>query len=137
MVGLLWRAGQREAAIRLEEYWNRLLESSNISLFCGYPIDVFADEFQAAIIDPVLCNHTHLVPVEGALETALHRAMNEVLGVRAEGLRSLMKANHRPSWGEVPRPEATILWLRNNLPGSAREIIQLTRQYYNQVGSVR
>jgi hypothetical protein len=137
MVGLLWRAGQREAAIRLEEYWNRLLESSNISLFCGYPIDVFAEEFHGTTIDPVLCSHTHLIPIDGALESALHRAMNEVLGPRVKGLRSLMKANHRPSWGEVPQPEATILWLRSNLPGSARAIIQLARKYYHPVASAR
>jgi hypothetical protein len=137
MVGLLWKAGQREAAARVEEYWNQLLESSNISLFCGYPIDVFTDEFQGDTIEPVLCNHTHLIPVDGALESALHRAMHEVLGPRAYDLRSLMKANHRPSWGEVPRPEATLLWLRHNLPGSAGDIIQLARKYYHPVASAR
>ena len=32
MVGLLWKAGQREAAVRLEALWNGLLRSSSISL---------------------------------------------------------------------------------------------------------
>ena len=137
MVGLLWTAGQRPAAVRLEEYWNRLLHSSNISLFCAYPIDVFDDEFRVEQVDALLCAHTHMVPIDDELEFALNRAMNEVLGDRVTGLRSLIKANHRPSWGEVPRSEAVILWLRNNLPGSAREIIGLARQYYQPLASAR
>ena len=137
MVGLLWTAGQRAAAVELEEYWNRLLHSSNISLFCAYPLDIFAEEFQVETIDALLCCHTHLVPVDEALDSALERALNEVLGARAQGLRALMKANHRPSWGEVPRPEAIILWLRNNLPGSAREIIHRARQYYQPIAAAR
>lgn len=137
MVGLLWTAGQRAAAVQLEEYWNRLLHSSNISLFCAYPLDIFAEEFQVETIDALLCCHTHLVPVDEALDSALERALNEVLGARAQGLRALMKANHRPSWGEVPRPEAIILWLRNNLPGSAKEIIHRARQYYQPIAAAR
>jgi hypothetical protein len=130
MVGILWKAGEYAAAARLEELWNELLKSSHIRLFCGYPIDVFAEEFQVEKVDSVLCSHTHMLPVDEALEGALNRAMEEVLGTRVEGLRTLIKANHRPSWGEVPRTEAVILWLRSNLPGSAGEIINLARRYY-------
>ncbi len=130
MVGILWTWNEYAAAARLEELWNQLLKSSHIRLFCGYPIDVFGEEFQVEKVDPLLCAHTHMLPVDDALESALDRAMSEVLGSRVEGLRSLMKANYRPSWGEVPRTEALILWLRNNLPGSAGEILSLARQYY-------
>lgn len=130
MVGILWKQGQFAAAARLEELWNQLLKSSHIRLFCGYPIDVFGEEFQVENMDPLLCAHTHMLPVDEALESALHRAMDEVLGGRVEGLRALIKANYRPSWGEVPRSEAIILWLRNNLPGSAGEILNLARRYY-------
>jgi hypothetical protein len=130
MVGILWMANQYAAAARLEELWNKLLRSSHIRLFCGYPIDVFGEEFQVEKVDPLLCAHTHMLPMDDALESALDRAMNEVLGSRVEGLRTLMKANYRPSWGEVPRTEALILWLRNNLPGSAGEILSRARGYY-------
>ncbi len=130
MVGLLWKAGHQTAAARLEGFWNSLLRSRNISLFCGYPIDVFGNEFQVGVVDPLLCAHTHMLPVDDALESALHQAMNEVLGSRVDGLRALITANYRPAWGEVPRSEATILWLRNNLPGSAEQILRLARQYY-------
>ena len=137
MVGLLWVAEQRAAAVRLEEYWNSLLHSSNISLFCAYPIDVFGEEFQVEYVDALLCAHTHMVPIDDDLEFALNRAMNEVLGERVASIRGLIKANHRPSWGEVPRSEAIILWLRNNLPGSAREILGLARTYYQPLAAAR
>jgi hypothetical protein len=137
MVGVLWKAEQYAAAAGLETLWNRLLQSSHIRLFCGYPIDVFGDEFRSEKIDPLLCAHTHLLPVDDALEDALKRAMNDVLGDRAEGLRTLITANHRPSWGAVPRSEAVILWLRNNLPGSAPEILRLARDYYQPAASAR
>ena len=137
MVGLLWIAGQRAAAVRLEEYWNSLLHSSNISLFCAYPIDVFGDEFQVEHVDALMCAHTHMVPIDDDLEFALNRAMNEILGERVADIRGLIKANHRPSWGEVPRSEAIILWLRNNLPGSASEILNLARRYYQPLAAAR
>jgi hypothetical protein len=137
MVGLLWKAGQREAAIRLEGYWNSLLRSSNISLFCAYPIDVFAEEFHSENVDAVLCAHTHMVPIDDELESALTRAMDEVLGERVAALRALFKGNHRPAWGEVPRSESIILWLRNNLPGSANRIVSLARQYYQPLAAAR
>ena len=137
MVGVLWKAGEFAAAVRLEELWNQLLKSSDIRLFCGYPIDVFGDEFRADKMDALMCAHTHMLPVDDALESALNRAMDQVLGSRVEALRAHIKANHRPAWGEVPRSEAVILWLRNNLPGSASEILQLARQYYQPLASAR
>jgi hypothetical protein len=129
MVGLLWKAGARHAAVRLEELWNGLLRNSQVSLFCAYPIDVFGPDFQPENVDPLLCTHTHLVPLNSELEQALHRAMEEVLGPRHDAPRDSIQANHRPAWGEVPTGEALILWLRNNLPGSADKILSLAREH--------
>jgi hypothetical protein len=130
MVGLLWKAREHSAAVQLEELWNEMLRRSDVSLFCAYPIDIFSPDFHAAKVDALLCTHTHLLPLDGALEGALNRAMDEVLGSRVDGLRRLIQANHRPSWGAVPEAEALVLWLRNNLPGSADEILTRARQYY-------
>jgi len=132
MVGILWQVGHESAAIALEELWNEILVEAGLDLFCAYPIDVFGNGFHVAGIDQVLCAHTHLVPTGGEqnLESAIDRAMGDVLGTRADGLRPLMKANYRPSWGIVPRGEAVILWLRNNLPDYADEILSRARRYY-------
>jgi hypothetical protein len=137
MVGLLWKTGRFSAAVQLEEFWNGMLESSDISLFCAYPIDVFGEEFRVETVDSVLCAHTHMLPVDEALESALNRAMDEVLGPRMASLRGLIKANYRPSWGVVPRSEAIILWLRNNLPGTAGEILELAKRYYQPLAAAR
>jgi hypothetical protein len=135
MVGLLWQAGQTSAAVRLEQLWNELLKASDVSLYCAYPIDILGPDFRHASVDALLCAHTHLVPTDSTLEAALERAMDEVLGGRVDGLRSLIQANHRPAWAALPKAEAIILWLRNNLPGSAERIITRAREYQELGGS--
>jgi PAS domain S-box-containing protein len=131
MVGLLWSAQEFEAAIRLEEYWNRLLESSRFKLFCGYPINIFADDFHHAHLDAVLCAHTHVVPTgdDGHLQEAVSRALDEVAGAGAIELERLIQPERHPNT-HVPAAEATILGLRSNLPGQARQIIGTARLYY-------
>jgi len=132
MVGVLWKARQFAAAIRLEQLWNRLLEQSSFSLYCAYSIDVFGKEFEVANLDGVLSTHTHLVPAQpnGTLETALNRSMDEVLGPKADALRILIKANYRPAWAVMPTAEAIVLWLRANLPAQADQIIARARHHY-------
>jgi hypothetical protein len=132
MVGLLWTAGERAAAIQLEDLWNGLLSQSDVSLFCSYPLDVLSPEFENGKVDALLCTHTHLVPLDPALQNALDRAMVEILGTRVERLRPLVQGNHRPAWGAVPAAEALVLWLRSNLPGSAEQILTRARKYYQQ-----
>lgn len=41
MVALLWDRGDREATLRLEQFWDRLCKKEKISLFCAYPRDIF------------------------------------------------------------------------------------------------
>jgi len=137
MVGLLWKAGNHAAAVSLEELWNELLKQSNVSLFCAYPIDIFCTDFHAERVDALLCNHTQLLPVDGALEEAVNRAMEEVLGRRLDNIRGLIRANHRPSWGKIPKAEALVLWLRNNLPGSADQIMARAQEYYQPLPAAR
>jgi hypothetical protein len=60
MVGVLWSTGQTAAAVRLEEYWNRLLEDHAASLFCAYPIDVFHGECETDEFTMLAAAHTHV-----------------------------------------------------------------------------
>jgi hypothetical protein len=132
MVGVLWKARQFAPAIRLEQFWNKLLEQSSFSLYCAYAIDVFGKEFDVGNLDGVLSTHTHLIPAQpnGTLETALNRSMDEILGPKADALRVLIKANHRPEWAVMPTAETIVLWLRKNLPGQADQIIARARHHY-------
>ena len=132
MVGILWKARQFAAAIRLEQLWNKLLEQSSFSLYCAYSIDLFGKEFAVADLDAVLSNHTHLVPAQPdvTLETALNRSMDEILGSKADALRVLIKANHRPGRVVLPAAESIVLWLRRNLPEQTDQILARARFHY-------
>lgn len=132
MVALLWKARRFAAAIRLEQFWNKLLAQSSFSLYCAYAIDVFGKEFHAEALDALLCAHTHLVPAapNGDLEVALNLAMDETLGPKSHHLKTLIKAKYRPSWAVVPNAEAMVLWLRRNLPVQAEDIIARARSHY-------
>ena len=132
MVGVLWEAGQTDAAIRLEECWNKFLHCGGIKLFCGYPIDVFANDFQRGHVHDVLCAHSHVLPTgpNGDLGDALHHAMDELLGARADEVRLSMRAGI-PSLGlAMPEAESAILWLRSNVPDEAERILACARTYY-------
>jgi hypothetical protein len=59
MVGILWDRGARESALRLEEYWHRLLAGAEVPLFCAYPVDIAGDGDGRPGLDPVIAAHTH------------------------------------------------------------------------------
>jgi len=131
MVGVLWSAGEFSAAIRLEEYWNRLLQAHKFKLFCGYPINIFADDFNHSHVDAVVCAHTHVIPTgeDGDLQDAVTRALDEVAGTNTIELKSFIQSGRHPNT-HVPVAEAAILGLRSNLNGQARDIIGTARRYY-------
>jgi hypothetical protein len=139
MVGLLWAAGEYSAAIRLEGFWNRILGSLSAALYCAYPIDLFGDEFEASAIHAILCDHTHLLPADEAeiLEDALQGAMEQVVGQNVRTSQWMRETPWPDAWGAVPSPERMILWLRENLPNSAPEILdRARREYRNRASAV-
>jgi PAS domain S-box-containing protein len=64
MVALLWAEGNRDAAIRLEELWNKLGKRYTFALFCAYPIANFDQEIHAAPFDGICSCHTRVIPTE-------------------------------------------------------------------------
>ncbi len=132
MVGVLWAAGQTSAAIRLEEFWNKLLASIGFKLFCGYPIDIFDEEFQSSAVKELLCAHTHLVPCgqNGDLDLAMSRAVEEVVGPSLTKRTSLRNGNGGASLAAMSHAEARILSLKHTYAERAGEILPRARQYY-------
>ncbi|MBA2279088.1 MEDS domain-containing protein [Candidatus Saccharibacteria bacterium] len=51
MVALLWKRGNKEAVIQLENLWNELIEKYSVSLYCAYPAlhFIFDKEVQTEI----------------------------------------------------------------------------------------
>jgi hypothetical protein len=134
MVGLLWQAGEYPAAIRLEQLWHRLLNSVDFRLYCGYPIDIFGRDFEAGLIDALLCSHTHLLSCgpDLALEGALGRAAREVLYPNVSELHP-ERLDRRSAWPDLPRAEEIVLWLRRTAPERAQQVLDRARDYYREV----
>jgi hypothetical protein len=132
MVGILWQAGNRAAAIRLEEHWNRLLHRGGVLLFCGYPIDILDNDDHCDDLEAVLCNHTHVMPAaaDNSLHLAVNRAMDELLGTEADAVRGRIEAQSAATETVVPAAEGSILWLVKNLPKEAAAILDRARKYY-------
>lgn len=130
MVGLLWQRGQHASAARLEDYWNRLLEVTGCDLYCAYPIDVFGSEFSSETLDVVLSQHTHVVAGSDHLESALSRAIEEVLGTRVESLRHMESVAPKKEWADIPPAEGLVLWIRRHLQPHADEILSRAREHY-------
>jgi hypothetical protein len=132
IVGVLWETKQFPAAIRLEQLWHRLQQELPFSLYCGYPIDVFGKHFDGSIINALLCAHTHLLPTvsNSFLESALERAMEELLGLEAADVRHRIGDVLADEWATMPNAEATILWLRRAHPRYADTILESAKTYY-------
>jgi hypothetical protein len=73
MVALLWSQGKIEAALQLEELWNRLAELHAFSLCCAYPMQGFAGSAHAAPFLKICAQHSHVFPAEQRRATAASR----------------------------------------------------------------
>src|ERR1700683_5371031 len=70
MVALLWADGKADAAIRLEQLWNRLAETKPFSLFCAYPMGSFNREQDAELLLKVCDEHSAVIPTESYMGLA-------------------------------------------------------------------
>ena len=68
MVDVLWREGNPQGAIRLEEFWNDLGKVQPFSLLCAYLLGNFYHEAHRAPFEQVCKTHTHVVPAESYSE---------------------------------------------------------------------
>ena len=110
VVALLWAAGQVNAALELEEFWNELGQQIPFSLFCGYPRDlVESSEYQGAVAD--ICRlHTAVVgrsitdaPVTGAPATSPPVSGAPASGPSATDGSAAGHSLHRVHWADVTR----------------------------------
>jgi signal transduction histidine kinase len=64
MVDVLWKEGNTDGAVRLEELWNELAELHDFSLLCAYAMGNFVGTAHAKGFQRVCRAHTHVVPTE-------------------------------------------------------------------------
>jgi CheY-like chemotaxis protein len=64
MVALLWSKGLCNAAIELEQLWNKLASREQFALFCAYPIGVFNEVGNAEGFQGICTCHSRVIPAE-------------------------------------------------------------------------
>jgi hypothetical protein len=65
MVDLLWRDGNTDGAILLEQMWNDLADRYAYSLLCGYSVENFLHQGGVDALRRVCTHHVHALPIEG------------------------------------------------------------------------
>jgi len=84
MVDLLWRGGNRAAAILLEELWNELARLHSFTLLCAYSMGNFYMPGDGELFDKVCSRHSHVIP--GNERIALRSLEHEVQQRNSNGL---------------------------------------------------
>jgi hypothetical protein len=128
MVDVLWQRGEREAAIRLEEYWNELGRLQTFSLFCAYRMDPLDSQAYGGPLECVCKTHTHLIPAQDAagFDAAVRSASGKVLDQPLAQILLSLAANHRPAT-QMPAGQAALFWLKQNMPRTAEKVLSELR----------
>ncbi len=66
MVALLWDAGQRDAAVRLEKMWNDLVMAKPVVLHCAYPQSAATDPELARAFNKICIEHCEILAGDGS-----------------------------------------------------------------------
>jgi hypothetical protein len=128
MVNVLWQRGEREAAIRLEEYWNELGKLQTFSLFCAYRLDPLDPALYGGPLESVCKVHSHLIPTrdERGFDEAVHAASEKILEQPLAGILLSLAASHRAPTS-MSHGQATLFWLKQNMPRTAEKVLDELR----------
>jgi hypothetical protein len=128
MVDVLWQRGERDAALRLEEYWNELGRLQTFALFCAYRIDPLDSVAYGGPLECVCKTHTHLIPARDAarFDQEVKAASHKVLDPALAEIVLTLAANHQ-SATRMPAGQAALFWLKQNMPRTAEKILSELR----------
>jgi hypothetical protein len=129
MVDVLWQRGERDAAIRLEEFWNDLARLQTFSLLCAYYMDNLDPAAYAGPLECVCKVHTHLIPTPdyGLFNQVVLEASKKVLDAPLAQMLVSLSASNRPAT-HMPDGQATLLWLKRNMPRTADKVLAEVRE---------
>lgn len=128
MVNILWQAGERTAAIRLEGFWNALNKEIPFVLLCAYLVDNLDPKTYATDFEHMCSTHTHLIPADDyhEMEVSLKYAEDKVLGAKLPAtLARLAQANAHNT--AMPPAQAEIIYLNQTLPRIAEKVMAQMR----------
>lgn len=131
MVDLLCQRGDPQGAAVVEQLWNRLLATRDLSLLCAYRVDVFDAEVQASLLPAVCGAHTHVEVADDprGFQDAVDAALSETLGPGdAQKVWALVADEIRD--GRVPAAELALMWVSTYMPRSASRVLERARERY-------
>ena len=128
MVDVLWQRGERDAALRLEEFWNDLAKLQTFSLLCGYRMDNLDPAAYRGPLECICKRHTHLIPARDyqRFNDVVVRASEDVLDYPLAQMLLALSEQHRPETA-MPKGQATLLWLQHNMPRTAEKVLAEVR----------
>jgi DcmR-like sensory protein len=128
MVDLLWQRGERDAAIRVEEFWNDLAKLQTFSLLCVYFMDNLDASAYTGPLECICKVHSHLIPARDytLFNHVVMQATKDVLDEPLAQMLLSLSARHRPSTA-MPDGQATLLWLKRNMPRTADKVLAEVR----------
>lgn len=131
MVDLLWQKNKRDAAVRLEEFWNELSKQLNFSLLCTYTMDSLDPDTYDGSLERICKCHTHLIPAKDydLLEAAVTEATHGLLGEALTDAIGKLAAS-RSLTTQMPPAQATLLLLSEKMPLSTRKILSRIQTQY-------
>jgi hypothetical protein len=134
MVDLLILRGEQNAALALEDLWNRLARKRQFSLLCGYQLDVFDRDSQAATLPGICGSHTHVLAASDStrLTVAVDRALNEILGAREAGKVYLLIAEEARR-DRISVAQLALMWVSAHMPVTADRILASARAHYERL----
>jgi hypothetical protein len=132
MVNVLWRDGQQQAAIRLEEYWNDLGKLYPFCLLCGYMLDSHHAHTYHGPLHEIGRTHSDVIATheDERFRDALDQACQDIFGVRLSHLVSMSGQEDVAGEQRLPDGQRTMLWIMRHLPASSGEVLERVRGYY-------
>jgi hypothetical protein len=131
MADLLWRDGNREAAVCVEEFWSKLIKLHGISLFCAYFMDPLDATAYGGPLEDVCRTHTHLIPTRHyeRLDSAVNEASSRVLDESLANMLHTLARIDLPATA-MPFGQAVLFWLRKNMPLTADRVLAQVRDLH-------
>ena len=128
MVDVLWGRGERDAALRLEEFWNDLAKLQTFSLLCAYRMDHLDAAAYRGPLECICRRHTHLIPARDyqRFNDAVVQASEDVLDHPLAQMLLSLSELHRPETA-MPQGQAILLWLQRNMPRTAEKVLAQIR----------
>jgi hypothetical protein len=136
MGGILWREGNTEGAVQLENLGNTLAGFHTFALYCGYTLDTQSEASYAGPLEDVGHAHTDILGTDDdeRFSVALDRASKEIFGITLSQMAGM--TNHDGA-RRFPSGQRTMLWVKRNLPLSTAQLAERARRYFHEPGSRR